>query len=203
MRLTFLSLLLAACEPMAATGDPLAPVPPPASSTSTAAPPAAAAPQAAEDAFDFEDDSEELEADPIDDDPIALLAAQQGIEPPPPAPVTDTGLIAEPGGPAAPEAMTMDRTPASTRAPSLRYEPARAVPADWGIRLVSVLTDVQPPRAIFSLPDGSETVVSAGGMLPAQQLVVLAIGDGVVEVARVRPNGFTATIETRMLQSLY
>jgi hypothetical protein len=64
------------------------------------------------------------------------------------------------------------------------------------------LADVAPPRAILVLPDGAEVVVKAGDMLPAQQVVVWAVGRDRVELAHISAEGPFAAVETRALQAL-
>jgi hypothetical protein len=73
----------------------------------------------------------------------------------------------------------------------------------FGIRVLATLTDVQPPRAILGMPDGSEVVLQPGGMIQAAHLVVLAIGRSGVQVATIEPQGWATRVETAMLPVLY
>lgn len=75
--------------------------------------------------------------------------------------------------------------------------------AGWGVRLLSVIPDSQPPRAVLGLPDGREVVVSPGAMLPEAQVVVLAIGRDAVQIAEVLPDGDRAVVRSQMLSPLY
>jgi hypothetical protein len=77
------------------------------------------------------------------------------------------------------------------------WDPSVPIPdVSFGIRVIAVVTDVQPPRAMIALPDGREQVVSPGAMLPEIGVVVLAIGRNAVQIARVTPNGFYARVDT-------
>jgi hypothetical protein len=67
---------------------------------------------------------------------------------------------------------------------------------------MATLLDVQPPRAVLALPDGTERVVQPGAFLPEHRLIVLAIGRDAVQVAHVEPIGFMSRVETTTLRSL-
>lgn len=99
-----------------------------------------------------------------------------------------------------------ESAPASA-APEARaevWDPESPLPeATFGVRVLSTLSNLQPPRAVLGLPDGSETVVQAGTILPDQQVIVMAIGRDVVQLARVVPQGYYARIETQNVQSLF
>jgi hypothetical protein len=73
----------------------------------------------------------------------------------------------------------------------------------WGVTLLATLLDVQPPRAVVSLPDGTERVVQPGTFLPEHRLVVLAIGRDAVQLAHIEPMGFKSRIETSTIRSLF
>ncbi len=87
--------------------------------------------------------------------------------------------------------------------------PTAAAPADgasaegWPLRLVSTVHQAQPPRAILGLPDGRELVVTPGDILAEEKIVILAIGDGIIQVAEISPNGDHAEIASRTLTSQY
>ena len=84
------------------------------------------------------------------------------------------------------------------------WDPSVTIPeASFGIRVLAVVLDLQPPRAVISLPDGREQVVTPGAMLPSDGLVVLAIGRDAVQVAKVTPSGFYARVETDTIRALY
>lgn len=195
MRLLPLFLLIA-CEPMPATGNPLAPVP--AARSSRIAAPGPAAPVAA-DEFDFDEDAKEIDGPESEIlDPAALLAMSQG-KPPPPTPVAPQPAPVVP----APVVPVPVMVPVPQPAPVAVWDPASAVPPNWGVRLVSTLVDTQPPRAVLGLADGKEVVVKPGSFLPDQRLVVMAVGRNAVQVSRVVPDGYQARVETRMLSSLF
>lgn len=182
-----LSIFLA-CQPMPSTGNPLAPAPAPSSAAPAPAPSSAQGPTeaTAEGGFDFDEDAEEIQGDDLPDDPIAILAAQQGIEPPPPAPAA----------PVYEEAM-----PAEDLAIPAQFVPDASV--DWGLRLVATVHNVQPPRAILGLPDGTETIVTAGAMLPEINAVVMAVGRQQIDIAYISPAGYQARVETRRITALF
>ena len=73
----------------------------------------------------------------------------------------------------------------------------------WPLRLVSTVHQAQPPRAILGLPDGRELVVTPGDILAEERLVILAIGEGIIQVAEISPNGDHAEIASRTLTSQY
>lgn len=83
------------------------------------------------------------------------------------------------------------------------WTPSSAVSLSWGLRLLSTVDQASPPRAILGLPDGSETVVKAGDMLPDERVVVLAIGRGVVQLGQVAPQGDHVTVESVFLKAMY
>lgn len=206
LTLLVLAFGVVACEPMAPSGDPLAPVTvvagePRLGSGSTdkptstsSAPSATAAPSVLDDDTwsDAEIEAAKRATAADDDDPIARQAALMGVpvpEPAPDAPVESTATRAE---------------PVNSPLPSLPSLPvASPPPADFGVRLVQVLADVQPPRAILGLADGSEIVVQAGAFVDAHRLVVLAIGRDAVQVARIVPEGYYARVEPQTLTPLF
>ncbi len=209
MRYLAVLIALTGCEPLPATGNPLQPVPPAPKETagepgaSTGVPEANAgveqgqddAATSAGDGFDFDadgtDGSQEAEegtpdaADAVEDDPVALLAKQQGEE-----------VETEPAEPEPPPAEEADK-------PVYAWDPETAPAATWGIRLLSTVNTMMPPRAVIGLPDGSEQVVQPGAMLPELQLVIMAVGDSVIEVAHVEPAGVQAKVETRVVEALF
>jgi hypothetical protein len=195
--------LLAACEPMPATGDPLAPVRAPAPAAVQASgpkTPAPATPSPASDGeFDFgEDEGTDAPETEVPDDPATLLALAQGKPPPDPSRVAPVPAPAP-----APPVVGAPVGPAAMGIAALPWDPATAPALDWGVHLVSTLVDTQPPMAVLGLPDGSKLVVQPGSFLPEHRLVVLAIGRDVAQVARVIPEGYAARIETRTISSLF
>src|SRR5690606_14132332 len=85
------------------------------------------------------------------------------------------------GAPVAPAAPIVQLAPSTDPAPV--WDPERPLPeATFGVRVLSTLSHLQPPRAVLGLPDGGETVVQAGTILPDQQVIVMAIGLDVVQL---------------------
>jgi hypothetical protein len=202
-------LLVVACEPMPPSGDVLAPAPVSAPAPA-AAPvpdvdpaPAAGAPaktgktgKSAEAGpqgdFDFDaEDRQDAPAGEGEEDPLALQARLLGLdEVPQPAPAAEA--------PAAPAPAPLPGLQAPV------WDPTHPLPdASFGVRVLAVLLDMQPPRAVLGLPDGREQVVTPGAMLPAEGLVVLAIGRDAVQVAKITPSGFYARVDTQTVRALY
>ncbi|MCA9491424.1 MAG: hypothetical protein KC621_15940 [Myxococcales bacterium] len=188
----FTLLTLLACEPIPSSGRVLEPVRVTAPSRAPAAAPApSTGPQGD---FDFESEDRDGSAGEGEQDPIALQARLLGLSPdqvtrPPPAPEPAPAPAAAPAAP-------------TVAAPI--WDPSRPLPdVQFGVRVLGVLLDLQPPRAIIGLPDGREQVVTPGAMLPAEGLVVLAIGRDAVQVARVTPSGFYARVDTETIRALY
>jgi hypothetical protein len=71
----------------------------------------------------------------------------------------------------------------------------------WGLRLVSTINDTTPPRAVLALTTGEEIVVRAGQMLPDAQMVILAVGQDVIQVANITPDGDRALVESVTLNA--
>lgn len=195
-------LLLGGCEPIPPSGDIFAPVP--------VEEPTAPSPEAVDDTPDLAHEVLELSpaAPPLaeaelppevastdETDPLALQAILLGkpletARPPEPDPV-------EPVEPAAP-------TPVEVPATHRVWDPDQPLPeATFGVRVLSTLSHLQPPRAVLGLPDGTETVVQAGTILPDQHVIVMAIGRDVVQLARVVPEGYYARIETTNVHALF
>lgn len=162
--------------------------------------PAPAAPDAAPEpvpdgSFDFagaDRQDEEEDGEGLDDQ--ALQASLFGVdpsqieEPPPPAPAPAPAAVAPVAAP-------------SVSVPL--WEPDAPIGGSWGLRLLATVHDVQPPRAMIALPDGTELVVQPGQMLPEHKLIVLAVGNEAIQVARVTPQGFYAKVETETVASLF
>jgi hypothetical protein len=139
--------------------------------------PAPAEPAAPQGDFDFEAEDRlepAVDAAPEAFDPNELQAKATNIEPGPPDPTIPA------------------------------WDPSQPVPGtSFGIRLLAVILDVQPPRAVIGLPDGREQVVQPGAMVPEIGVVVLAIGRDAVQVAHVTPQGFYAKVDTETIRALY
>ena len=73
----------------------------------------------------------------------------------------------------------------------------------WGLRVVATIPQAQPPRAILELPGGGEVVVVPGTLLPESGVVVLAIGERLVKIAEVTPQGDHAELTSRELHTMY
>ncbi|MCB9689930.1 MAG: hypothetical protein H6738_25100 [Alphaproteobacteria bacterium] len=187
--LTLLTLL--ACEPIPSSGRMLEPVRVTGPARAPAAAPApASGPQGD---FDFESEDREGASGEGEQDPIALQARLLGLSP---------DQVARPAP--APEPAPAPTAPALPAVAAPIWDPSRPLPdVQFGVRVLGVLLDLQPPRAIIGLPDGREQVVTPGAMLPAEGLVVLAIGRDAVQVARVTPSGFYARVDTETIRALY
>ncbi len=70
-------------------------------------------------------------------------------------------------------------------------------------RLIAVIPNTQPPRAILGLTTGEEIVVEPGTMIPHAGVVVLAIGEGGVQIAEVIPEGDHVSLESHNLVPLH
>jgi hypothetical protein len=154
--------------------------------------------------------------EPVRDVPVA--PAEPAVDPAPPAvPQGDFDFEGEDRPVAedvADEAGTEPLDPNELQARATAIVPGPSEPQLWdpdtplpetsfGVRLLAVLLDVQPPRAVLGLPDGREIVVQPGALLPEQGVAVLAIGRDAVQVARITPQGFYARVDTETLRALY
>lgn len=201
--LALAALLLGGCEPIPSSGQPWKPVVVTEEAPARVPAPASTDPQeparplgadavdadptpAAPDPFEDPADPPEPAAGVAEPDALALQAMLLGKPTPPPPPV------AEPERPATPEVQVAV------------WDPERPLPeATFGVRVLSTLSHLQPPRAVLGLPDGGETVVQAGTILPDQHVIVMAIGRDVVQLARVVPEGYYARIETQNVTALF
>jgi hypothetical protein len=185
----WLLLAAAACTPVPPSGHPFTPV----AGAPAPAPAASPAPQGPQgDGTAFSDDRDDGDAAGGDGeergagDPDDKLAAMARFAATPPAPA-----------PAAPAVAPLPATPAPV------WDPSRPIPdASFGVRVLGVLLDLNPPRAVLGLPDGREQVVTPGAMLPTEGIVVLAIGRDAVQLAHVTPQGFYARVQTETVQAL-
>lgn len=193
-----LCLALAACTSIPPSGHPFSPT---SRAPTAAAPSAPLGPQGDGSAFGDERTDEAAEgseggsrrdegADPTAADPGVspddTLAAMARFARTPPAAGTGSPAVAP-----------LPATPAPV------WDPSRPLPdASFGVRVLGVLLDLNPPRAVLGLPDGREQVVTPGAMLPAEGIVVLAIGRDAVQIARITPQGFYARVETDTVASL-
>lgn len=148
--------------------------------------------------FDFDsEDRKDDEADGEEVDPLQLQARLFGADPsampaPAPAPVPAP----------APAEAAVAGAPMMGMAPPV-WNAGQPLEGSWGIRLVAVVTGVQPPRAVIALSDGTEVVVQPGDMLPEARIVVMAVGANAVQLAHVSPEGFYASVRTETIASLY
>lgn len=183
--------MVVGCVEIEPSGNPFAPAVPPRaaplpagpSSVDAAPPGAPGAPGAV--GFDFEAEDRSTPATPSEPapvDPLALQAKLLGVTP----------------SAAAPAAPAVAPTPAPV------WDPSVPVPGTgFGVRVVAVLLEVQPPRAILGMADGTEHVVTPGAMIPSEGLVVLAIGRDAVQIAKVSPSGYAAAVTTETVRALY
>ncbi|HJN72948.1 MAG TPA: hypothetical protein QGF58_03340 [Myxococcota bacterium] len=150
-------------------------------------------------------------AEPIIDEAFAARRSQECIDNPldcPEATETDeTAPVVE-----AVEAVVLDAVDAVFEGVQLdTEEPPAALPTPtglpsepaWGVRLLQTLPSAQPPRAALGLSNGDEIIVAPGSMIEAAGLVVIAVGDQTVQLAKVEPVGDHAEIETVTLHALY
>ncbi len=154
-------------------------------------------PEAPQDGFDFDGDPSDAEGE--DDEPLTdqeLQARLLGVDP---------SMLAPPEPKPEPEAAPAAATNVVVQAaaPMPDWNPEAPLEDAWGVRLISTLHDVQPPRAVIALPSGEEIVVQPGTMLPQARLVVLAVGKTAIQVARVTPQGFYAKVETETVAALF
>jgi hypothetical protein len=143
--------------------------------------------------------------------PVSVADATPAV-PPPTEPQGDFDFEAEarpplePGadpGPQAPVASLPVPTAGALAAAPV-WDPTKPLPeVSFGVRVIAVLADVQPPRAVLGMPDGRELVVSPGMLLAEDALVVLAIGRDAVQVAHVIPSGFSAKVEVETVRALF
>lgn len=197
MRLVLCLLALTACQSVQPSGDALPPTHPrprPVEEAPVKAPEPKEEPKAEAAGEDKVDGAPK--ADAMSD--AELLAIAMGVDPAtvkpaaPPAPA--------PGSPAALPLPVAPEAAAPVVAP---WTPGTRLDGSWGVRVVSIVADAQPPRAILGLPDGKEVVVEPGAFIDSEKLVVTAIGREAVQVAHVVPMGDRVRIEDRTLQPLY
>lgn len=197
------AVVLAGCQSIPSSGDPLSPVtvraaapaaPNPTAPVAAAASPVEPAP-AAGDGFAFEREDRDDAADRVlvEEDPLALQARLLGVDPSvlqAPAPTPTPAPVAAPPAPAAPVLGAWD--------------PTQPLPdGSFGVRLLVTMHDMQPPMAVLGLPNGEERVVHPGDFLTDPKLVVMAIGRDVVQVAKITPAGFYARVDTQNVVALF
>jgi hypothetical protein len=203
MRLVLCLLALAACQSVQPSGDALPPTHPrprPVEEAPAKLEPAKDQPKAAGDA--------KVDAAPTADamSDAELLAIAMGVDPATVKPATPSAQPTPAAGtPAAAAAgLPLPVAPAAPAAPAVApWTPGTRLEGSWGVRVVSIVADAQPPRAILGLPDGQEVVVEPGAFIESEKLVVTAIGREAVQVAHVVPVGDRVRIEDRTLQPLY
>lgn len=190
MRIWLLSVFTSGCVAVEPSGQPFRPVvieaeEPEAEAIAETEPPPPAPADVAEppDGYDFDGEAREAPTDPALSSIAGPLAAEPEVET---------------GGPGEREAEPEPVAPVPVWDPS---KPLADV--SFGVRVVATLLDLQPPRAVLGLPDGSEEVVRPGTMLPEHGLVVLAIGRDAVQLARITPEGFHASVQTDTIRALY
>lgn len=194
--------LIAGCESVPPSGDPLAPVsvrPKPTLVTPVqrviSPKPQATAVQ-----------SQVVPDRPVPAAPTAALtpnelSREMGLtdaEPPVEASTEDSDLT--------PESLSPQPQAADDQADALvqdQIPPMPLAPVSWGVRVISTTYAAQPPRAILGLPDGSEQVVRPGDLLPEVSMVVLAVGHNKVQLAEITPMGDHAGVRSMVLDALY
>jgi hypothetical protein len=198
MRLGWLPLmiLLSGCQRVEPTADVLPPskprpkppveAPAPVEAAPPAPPPAAAPPPEAAPAAGMTD--------------AELLAVAMGLDP---AAVAKPAPGAAPSGPPSPEALPLPGAAPAAPPPAPAWTPDTPLAGTWGVRLVSIVADAQPPRAILGLPSGEEVVVEPGSFVVSEKIVVTAIGRQALQLVRVVPTGDHVRVESETLQPLY
>jgi hypothetical protein len=191
-------LMAAGCEQVESSGDVFAPV--------MEAPPAPVEAPAEEpevEEFDFEaDERVEEDAEPRDLAPDDL-AASLGIEVLPEE-TPEELVVAEIDEPVVMEIEIPEiEIPEAEPEPEAGWSVEVPLEGSWGVRVVAVLRDAQPPRAILGLADGSERVVEPGTLVPEAGLVVMAIGRDAVQLAEVIPKGDHVRIKSHVVEPLY
>ena len=111
----------------------------------------------------------------------------------------DEAVVEEPEAVATAPAAALAPAPVPVPVPT---PTASAFGAQWPVRLVSTTPTAQPPMAILGFANGETVAVSPGTMVPAHNLVVMAIGQNTVEVARIAPNGDHAVVAQTTLTAL-
>ena len=179
------ALLLGGCADMPPSGSPFSPV------AVEAAPGPVPEPASEDPAFAV-----------FDEEPFTLSSEdlRTGTEPGTKAPAGDGAPVEAP----TPEAVGGEAPPVTSAPPSGAASGWSATaPAGWPVRLVSTVPDAQPPRAILGMPDGREIVASPGTMVPELGMVVMAVGRGQVEVARIQAQGDHATVASQTLTAQF
>ena len=138
--------------------------------------------------------SSSLAGGPVDPFAAALAARSEPTAAPPAAATGSTASATAGGQALAPAGQGAD-------ASRVRWSPGDAG-ARWSVRLLRILPDVAPPRAVLGLPSGREIVVSPGTMIPEHDLVVMAIGTDAVQVDRIVADGDRTRVETEVLRPL-
>lgn len=147
----------------------------------------------------YKDEQEQFDEKVVDTDDVDAVVAELGA------------AQADPPGQAAPPPQTQPPTevpsqvtmPMAAAPQNPGWTPSNAVTLSWGLRLVSTVSGASPPRAILGMPDGKEVVVKAGDLLPDVGVVVLAVGNDVVQLGRIRPQGDHAQVDSVFLTPMY
>lgn len=186
-------LPLTACAPVRPSDSVLPPLSPPAALDAAGEPPSAAPPTA------------EPEAGPRVQGAAGDVFSDAEVVSPTPARPQEAAEPEE-AAPAVPVPPLGARPVAGEASPgplAPQWSPEAVAPPSWGVRLVAVVPGTQPPRAVLAFGDGEEVVVSPGSMLEEAGLVVLAVGQRAVHVARLEPDGDRVRIDTEVLYPLY
>ena len=72
----------------------------------------------------------------------------------------------------------------------------------WPVQVIGILSETFPKRAVLRRANGSEISVQAGQFISEERLVVLAIGQNHVSLAKVHPDGNVTKIQQMDLQPL-
>jgi hypothetical protein len=184
MRPVVLALLtlIAACEPVEPRGGSMPPREPPPKPDPV--------------------EAVEVSAPPVVAAPVEPPAPAEAETTPPAEAMSDEELLAAAMGIPLPPKKEDAPLPVAGAPATAPWTPAAPAPS-WGVRVVSIVADAQPPRAILGLGDGREIVVEPGTFVPEERVIVMAIGAEAVQIAHVEPAGDRSRIDTQVLTPMY
>ena len=81
-----------------------------------------------------------------------------------------------------------------------RLRPAR-IQDGWSPTLVSTISSIPIPKAVITLPSGKDIVVQPGDILREEGVVVMSIGQDIIELAIISNAGGSAAIQNLTLHS--
>lgn len=197
--------LILACESMSNPGSPFSPVSAVSTALSTASTLSSEASEGAEVDFEFQDPQEVLDYEGSEAEPV-VIAVEAAEEIPSTVTTTENSEYIAPRQVVteAETVITEEMVLMSSSGATISASPSVSVgQTGWPIRLLGTVPGAQPPRAVLGLPTGEEIVVTPGMLIPAQQLVVMSIGNSQVQLAKIVPMGDHAAIKSMSLQAQY